>query len=246
MTVSGIAFSMPGPFNYEAGIAMFEGNDKYENLYNVNIPEELNKYLTKKDIALRFLNDATCFGIGSALVQEDRGIGKKVVAITLGTGFGASFLDDVIPVTNGDDVPDNGCLWDKPCKGSIADDYFSTRWFLSSYEKYSGKKSNDGVKEIAGIEDEYAARVFDEFAGNLSTFMAPHILKFGADALLLGGNIAKSHALFLPRVLQLLEENGVKISVDIINNTEEASIIGASYMFNEVFYDKIKEALPNF
>src|SRR6187431_29842 len=32
----GIAFSMPGPFQYETGIAMFEGNDKYESLYNVS------------------------------------------------------------------------------------------------------------------------------------------------------------------------------------------------------------------
>ncbi len=28
---------MPGPFDYKIGLARFEGNDKYESLYNVSI-----------------------------------------------------------------------------------------------------------------------------------------------------------------------------------------------------------------
>ena len=39
-----IAFSMPGPFDYETGLALFEGNDKFESLYNVLIPEEFEKH----------------------------------------------------------------------------------------------------------------------------------------------------------------------------------------------------------
>jgi len=242
----GIAFSMPGPFEYETGTAMFEGNDKYESLYNVNIPEELIEYLNNKNVTFRFLNDATSFGIGSALSQKNGGTDKKVIAITLGTGFGASFLNNVIPVTNSYNVPENGCLWDKPFQDSIADNYFSTRWFLNTYEQYSGTKINDGVKEIAGIKNEHSTRIFNEFAANLSDFLLPYILKFDADLLVLGGNIAKCHSLFLPKVLQLLKENGVTILTDIIENTEEASIIGSGYMFNEVFWQKIKEELPNF
>ncbi|MBF4466280.1 ROK family protein [Flavobacterium sp. LC2016-12] len=245
-TTVGIAFSMPGPFHYETGIAMFEGNDKYESLYNVNIPLELARYLNNENVAFRFLNDATSFGIGSALHQKDGGVDQKVIAITLGTGFGASFLNDIIPVINGDDVPQNGCLWDKPFKSNIADDYFSTRWFLRKYEEYSGKKSSDGVKEIASIKNEYSTKIFDEFAANLSEFLLPYILEFKADSLVIGGNIAKCSELFLPKVLQKWKENGVELSVIILENTEESSIIGSSYMFNEVFWNKIKEQLPNF
>lgn len=245
-TTIGIAFSMPGPFQYETGIAMFEGNDKYESLYNVNVALELVQYLNNKNVAFRFLNDATSFGIGSALNQKDGGTDQKVIAITLGTGFGASFLNDVIPVINGDEVPENGCLWDKPFKDTIADDYFSTRWFLNKYEQYSGQKVSDGVKEIAGIKNEYSARIFDEFANNLSHFLLPYILKFEANSLVLGGNIAKCHELFLPKVLQNWKDNEVEISITILENTEESSIIGSSYMFNEVFWERIKEELPNF
>lgn len=242
----GIAFSMPGPFQYETGIAMFEGNDKYESLYNVNVPEELVAYLNNKNVSFRFLNDATSFGIGSALNQKNGGADQKVIAITLGTGFGASFLNDVIPVISGYDVPENGCLWDKPFNNNIADDYFSTRWFLRKYEEYSGQKSTDGVKEIASIKNEYSARIFDEFAHNLSDFLLPYILKFTANSLVLGGNIAKCHELFLPKILQKWKENGVEISITILENTEESSIVGSSYMFNELFWERIKEELPNF
>lgn len=242
----GIGFSMPGPFKYETGVAMFKGNDKYESLYEVNIPEELSNYLHHKNVTFKFLNDASCFGIGSALGLKGGADGKKVIALTLGTGFGASFLNDTIPVTNHPDVPANGCLWDKTFNGSIADNYFSTRWFTTTYEQYSGQKVTDGVKEIAGIQNQFSARVFNEFSNNLSTFLLPYIQKFNADALVLGGNIARCHSLFLPNVLSLLEEKSVKMAVDIAHNTEEASIRGAGYLFNTEFFKKIKEELPDF
>jgi glucokinase len=242
----GIAFSMPGPFHYETGIAMFEGNDKYESLYKVNVPLELIDYLNNKNVVFRFLNDATSFGIGSALKQKEGGVNQKVIAITLGTGFGASFLNDVIPVISGEDVPENGCLWDKPFKDNIADDYFSTRWFLKKYEHYSGQKISDGVKEIASIKNEYSSNIFDEFATNLSEFLLPYLLRFNANSLVLGGNIAKCHELFLPKILQKWKENDVEISITILENTEESSIIGSSYIFNDVFWERIKKELPNF
>lgn len=242
----GIAFSMPGPFQYETGIAKFEGNDKYESLYNVNIPVELVNFLDKKNVTFRFMNDATSFGIGSAINQKGGGANRKIVAITLGTGFGASFLNDVIPVICGDTVPENGCLWDKPFQDSMADDYFSTRWFITKYEQYSGEKVYDGVKEIAYKNNEYSVRVFEEFANNISDFLFPYLTKFEADSLVLGGNIAKCHLLFLPKITQIWKDKGLDISITIHEDTEESSIIGSGYMFNELFWSKIKEELPNF
>lgn len=46
--VSGIGFSMPGPFVYDQGIALFdESVDKFENLYGVRVAFELSKNGTK-------------------------------------------------------------------------------------------------------------------------------------------------------------------------------------------------------
>lgn len=242
----GIAFSMPGPFQYETGIAMFEGNDKYESLYNVSIPQELSKYLSIKEVSFRFLNDASCFGVGGALKEESELGNKRVIAITLGTGFGAAFLDNKLPITQGNNVPINGCLWDKPFKDSIADNYFSTRWFINQYESVTGEKLTDGVKEIASIENYSTAKIFDDFADNLSDFLAPFISNFDADLLILGGNIAKSHRLFLAKVLENLKNSNINLSVAILENTEQTSILGSSYLFNEVFWERIKEELPYF
>ena len=241
----GIAFSMPGPFQYETGIAMFEGNDKYESLYNVSVSEELLKYLSTQNVSFRFLNDASCFGVGGSLKQESEA-NSKVIAITLGTGFGAAFLDNKLPITQGSNVPHNGCLWDKPFEDSIADNYFSTRWFLSQYESITGNKLTDGVKEIAGIEDYSTAKIFDDFANNLSEFLAPFIIDFQADLLILGGNIAKSNRLFLAKFQENLKSKNIDIAISIVENTEQTSILGSSYLFNEVFWERIKAELPYF
>ena len=242
----GIAFSMPGPFQYQNGIAMFEGNDKYEALYNVSVADELSKYLNKKDVSFRFLNDASCFGVGGVLKQGVKAGTNKVIAITLGTGFGAAFLDNKLPVTQGSNVPHNGCLWDKPYKDNIADNYFSTRWFLNQYEKSTGQKLTDGVKEIASIENYATAKIFDDFADNLSEFLTPYIVDFDADLLVIGGNIAKSNRLFLNKLEENFKKQNISLPISIIENTEETSILGSSYLFNEVFWEKLKAELPYF
>lgn len=241
----GIAFSMPGPFQYESGIAMFEGNDKYESLYNVSISEELSKYLNAANISFRFLNDASCFGVGGSLL-ENAASSSKIIAITLGTGFGAAFLDNKLPITQGNNVPHNGCLWDKPFKDSIADSYFSTRWFLNEYEKITGEKLTDGVKEIAAIENFSTAKIFDEFAENLSGFLAPFIIDFEADLLIVGGNIAKSHRLFLSKLQENFKSKNINATISIVENTEQISILGSSYLYDEIFWEQIKTELPYF
>ncbi len=107
----------------------------------------LNPLLTtQKDLTMRFLNDATSFAVGEAWLGEGRGF-QKVVVVTLGTGFGSAFVEDGVPVVSGDEVPKEGCLWHLPFKEGIADDYFSTRWFIGEYENLRGQKIF-GVKEL--------------------------------------------------------------------------------------------------
>ncbi|TDW48139.1 glucokinase [Flavobacterium sp. 270] len=241
-----IAFSMPGPFEYETGRAMFEGNDKFEALYNVSIPEEFSKYITSQNVKFRFLNDASSFGIGSILMNGLDKYEQKVVAITLGTGFGASFLDNVLPLTSGENIPDNGCLWDKIFENGIADEYFSTRWFIKKYEEYSKIQITDGVKEIANKNDEFSKKVFEDFASNFSDFLFPFLDVFETNTLVIGGNIAKCSDQFLPKVLEVWKDKNSKIEIVILENTDKSSIIGASYMFNDSFWEKIKGTLADF
>ena len=140
-----IGFAIPGPFNYKKGIALFEGdNDKYENLYSVSIPDELSKYLISEKTNFRFLNDATSFAVGVSAQGKAKNC-AKIIAVTLGTGFGSAFIKNGIPLVNHPQVPKDGCLWDKPFKDGIGDDYFSTRWCIKRYHEIS-TKSIQGVK----------------------------------------------------------------------------------------------------
>lgn len=241
--ILGIGLAMPGPFQYKTGIAMFERNDKYEALYEVSIVLELPKYLNKKDLPIRFLNDASSFGVGGALLNKMQN-NQNITAVTLGTGFGAAFLMEYIPVIQGENVPENGCLWDKSFLEGIADDYFSTRWFLSRYKELSGGKSVSGVKEIVDAKNNNTIKIFDEFAQNMSDFMYPYILKFDVDLLVIGGNITKAQHLFLPSFIRKLEGKKLNMNIAIIENTEECIIIGSSYLFNTDFWEKVQNELP--
>ncbi|RAV30896.1 ROK family protein [Sinomicrobium soli] len=240
--VSGVGMAMPGPFRYKEGIACFEGNDKYEQLYGVSVLNELPGYLDK-DVSLRFLNDATSFGVGGALMNKDKN-GNRVTAITLGTGFGAAFLERGIPETAGSRVPENGCLWDKPFLEGMADDYFSTRWFLSRYTELSGENGLKGVRDLLEVTDIDVSRIFEEFAQNLCSFMLPHLRRFETDLLVMGGSISRAYEYFLPRLRECWNKDGLDIPVAVVPNTEEASIIGAAHLYDHAFWNEVKDRLP--
>lgn len=238
-----IGFAMPGPFQYKIGVAKFEVNDKYENLYDVSIPDELKGFLNSKNVKLRFLNDASAFGVGVSVMEKAKNF-NKTIAITLGTGFGSAFIKDGIPQIQSDDVPEGGCLWDKPYKDSIGDEYFSTRWCIKRYHEISSKQVK-GVKEIAEANNEYSRAVFEEFGSNLAEFMTPFLQKYQPDLIVLGGNISLAHEFFLPTLKKKIKENGMEIVFEISKLMEDAAIVGSAKLFDSNFWDHVKNNLPN-
>jgi len=238
-----IGFAMPGPFVYKKGVAMFETNDKYENLYQVSITDELIRFLDGNDFEFRYQNDATSFGVGVAIMGEAKD-SKKVIAITLGTGFGSTFINNGIPQVTASDVPVGGCLWDKPFKKGVADDYFSTRWFIKTYKELSSEEVK-GVKEIAEAKNEFSESTFKAFGDNLSEFMTPVIQKYQPDLIVLGGNISNANNRFLPGVKENLKKEGLDVKFNISSLMEEAAIIGCARLFEPDFWDQIKNDLPD-
>jgi len=55
--IAGIGFAMPGPFDYDRGIALFdEGVQKYENLYGLNVAQAIRKQMNlPEDFPIRFI-----------------------------------------------------------------------------------------------------------------------------------------------------------------------------------------------
>lgn len=233
----GIGLAMPGPFDYLNGIALFKGVKKFDSLYGVDVKKEIQDRLDlPSDFPVRFLNDATCFAIGESWLGKSSNY-KKVIAITLGTGFGTAFINDGLPVTEGEDVPKEGCLYHVPFKESIADAYFSTCWFIQEYKSKSGQNIK-GVNELVKIAEtsKMALEVFEQFGENLGDFMLQWIKVFNAECIIIGGNISKSYGLFQNTLNMKLIEGGTTIPIFISELDEKAALIGSAKLCDSEFY----------
>lgn len=242
--LEGIAFAMPGPFNYSDGIALFDKQvDKFEKLYGINVREEISTRL-EIDVPIRFINDAVAFAVGESWVGVAQNTNKNV-ALTLGTGFGSAFIHNGLPAVEGKGVPKQGCVWHLPFKESISDDYFSTRWFQSRWKEMTGEKIV-GAKCIVDKfnTDENAQKIFDEYGTNMATFIGPWLKDFSADTLILGGNISRAYTYFKTNFENNLQKQGVNTKIAISKLKEDASIIGCCRLLLQNYYNKIETILP--
>lgn len=240
----GIGFAMPGPFDYVKGVCLIRGVPKYEKLYGVNVGKAISSRLGLPcDCRVRFMNDASSFAVGEAWAGKAINH-TKMVAVTLGTGFGSAFLDDRIPVVEGTTVPKMGCVYHLPFKNGIADDYFSTRWFTARYHEFTGVEAS-GVKEIAGaaLKDDRVADIFSEFGKSLAGFIAPWLNKFGASILVMGGNISHAYSLFGNDFENGLRENGCSTITAVSELKEDAALLGSAYLLDDTFWKAVQPAL---
>jgi len=243
--LAGIGFAMPGPFDYPNGIAMFtESVAKYQNLHGINVVLRLKEILgLDEDCDVRFMNDASAFAIGEAWMGKASKVNRSV-SITLGTGFGSAFVDNGVVVVDRDDVPKLGCVWHLPYKEGIADDSFSTRWFIKRYAEKSNIQTT-GAKDIANriATDVNAKEVFIEYGTHLGEFLAPRLNKFQAQALVIGGNVTGAYEHFGKQFEEALRKQNVKAEVHISDHMEDAAIIGSARMFDPEFWKRIKPLL---
>jgi glucokinase len=243
--VAGIGFAMPGPFDYENGISLLTGqNGKYENIYGMNVPEMLRQILhLPDDFKVRFINDASAFAIGEDQVGKAKDYSSSL-SVTLGTGFGSAFIKNGLPVVDGDEVPDNGCVWHLPFEEGIADDYFSTRGLLKRFEKATGQKKK-GVKSIAELapENAHARNLFDDFGTKMGVFLQPWIEKFGVEILILGGNISNAYHLYGDSLKAYLEKTNIKMKIAVSDLKENAAFIGSAALVDDAYYQSVLPAL---
>ena len=242
--LAGIGFAIPGPFDYRNGVSKME--HKFPDLFEKDIADELQPLLDSDGpLAMRFLNDATSFAVGEAWLGCGQGASKVVVA-TLGTGFGSAFIDNGVPVVERDDVPGEGCLWYLPYADGIADEYFTTRWFIKHFAEVSGQQVN-GAKEVADqarAGDTTAQAVFDHYGKSMGEFLGPWMERFAADVVVLGGNISGAHDLFGPALQSSLEPACPDAAVAVSMLGENAAMIGAARLLDDRFWEQVSIQLP--
>ena len=227
---SGLAVCMPGPFDYTNGICWIKGQSKYEHFYGLNVRDLfLDKLNLSNDYPILFENDAACFGKGEVFKDSDN-LSKKVMAITLGTGLGACFIDKGESITTGSSVSKDGEIYDLPYKDGIAEDYVSVRGLLAGYFALSGKKLNNGLElfNLAEAEDEKAIKAFEKMGEDLATIVIPWLEKFSADSFIIGGKIANASAFFLPTFNKKIKEAGSNVTVTVSTDNEIAALLGAT------------------
>ena len=240
----GIGFAMPGPFDYVNGICLIKGVPKYEKLYGTNVGEEISKYLDlKAGQSVRFMNDASSFAVGESLGGKAAGC-KRSMSITLGTGFGSAFVENNVPVVTGDSVPELGCVYHFKYKDGIADDYFSTRWFISRYKEMTGIDV-EGVKPIAekGNHDESVKAIFREFGESLAAYLAPFLIKFGAEVLVIGGNISRAYDLFGEPFKNGLLNQDCQTRTHTSDLMEDAALLGSAYLLDNELWEAVRHRL---
>jgi glucokinase len=243
--VKGIGFAMPGPFDYVKGICYIRGVAKYENLYGINITEAIAETLkVPEGFLIRFMNDASSFAVGEAWAGSARNE-KRSLSITLGTGFGSAFISDRIPIVDGPLVPKYGCVFHLPYRDGIADDYFSTRGLLGRYKKITGKEVK-GVKELASLaaSDKAVMDLFTGFGDNLALFLAPWLIGFEAEILVIGGNISHAYNLFGNMFEERLKKENCKSRVALSKLKEDAALLGSACLLDDDFWKSVQHALP--
>jgi len=228
-SIDGIGISMPGPFEYEKGISKICNLGKYEELFGLNfrhsLLNRLNGTFSLTEHEVHFVNDAQAFLLGAIQAQGLKE--KKVLGLTIGTGFGAATNAGEYILLRGSENSSK-YLFNTSFKDGIAEDYFSTRWFIDRYNELSknGKGKLQNVKQLASRfeNDEDAQSVFSEFGENLGVFLREITQLEVYDRVVIGGRIAKSQKLFQK---PLFDEIPNPEKVNCVSETSAYAIRGA-------------------
>ncbi|MFT3701831.1 MAG: ROK family protein [Agriterribacter sp.] len=224
MPVDRIGIAMPGPFDYEEGISFIKGLHKYETLYGLNVKALLSAELNIQSAHIRMINDATAFLCGEAKAGAGKGC-KHVSGITLGTGLGSAlYLNDQFEEME---------LWSFPFRNDRAEEFLSTRWFISAYEERSSQKVA-GVKDLATIAntDPIAMQLFKDFGCTLAEVLVQKFSNHFPQRIVVGGNIAKAWHLFQHHCKDVLNEQGFVCELVPAQLGEDAALIGAAYLWD--------------
>jgi predicted NBD/HSP70 family sugar kinase len=229
----GWGVALPGPFDYERGIALYEGVGKFEALYAVDVRRALEDGLPGPPSSITFLNDAEAFLWGELLYGAATGY-ARCVGITLGTGVGSAFFADGAVHRSGPGVPPEGRADLLRIDGMPLEDVVSTRALLREYHLRTGE-GVEGAAELATrarLGDEVAAAVLRDAFVRLGAELRPWVEAFGAQALVVGGAMTGSWDLLSPALAEGLGAAGSgalgNLVVAVAAHSAEAPLLGAA------------------
>ena len=202
LNIARIAVSTPGPYNYAGGFSMMP--HKFKAIRGISVIPWFHEVLPERPIS--FMSDANAFLLGEALDGAAREA-ISPIGITLGTGFGfASMKERRLMV--GESLIPYGALWNRPFRDGIVEDYVSRRAIRARYQALKRCADLPDVREIADLArqgDAEALETFRQTGRFLGEILASPVREYGADLVVVGGQIARSHDLFLDEARALLD-----------------------------------------
>ncbi len=217
VSACGVAF--PGPFDYGAGISHME--HKMRAIQGVPLTPVFQRAL--RGVPVRYLHDSTAYLLGEAAYGAAVGADSPA-CVMLGTGLGFAYMRGG-RVRVGHDQRPHRILWNMSYRDGIAEDYVSRRALRARYGRAAGSDPPD-VKEIARralAGDAQAANAFAETGAELAGILGPELASLGCDLLVVGGQIARSAALFLPSLA-----GGLPVPVRVATHLDDAALRGAA------------------
>lgn len=238
--LGGIGIAMPGPCDYAKGIVAIYGVPKFQSLFGLNLKEEIKKV---SDLNTVFINDASAYALGEYYAGAAKDTSRSII-VTIGTGLGSTFLEnDTVLNELTEGIPEHGYLYNIPYRDGMADDFFSTRWFVNTWNMLFPDKKVTGVKEIAlraSNGDNNAQSLFENFASNFVEFITPFLLNFKPEKLIIGGNIAKASDFFLDNIQFQLKKLNLITKIDICKLWDMSPLIGSA-----IYTSNILENMEN-
>ena len=177
-------------------------------------------------------------------MQEQQKTLSRSIIVTIGTGLGSTFLEnDTVLNELTEGIPEHGYLYNIPYRDGMADDFFSTRWFVNTWNTLFPDKKVSGVKEIAlarfELETDNAQSLFENFASNFVEFITPFLLNFKPEKLIIGGNIAKASDFFLDNIQFQLKKLNLITKIDICKLWDMSPLIGSAIYTSNILEEKI-------
>ncbi|MFI8932663.1 ROK family protein [Streptomyces sp. NPDC053474] len=215
--------ALPGPFDYDKGVARYEGVGKFDDLYGIDVGSVLLDGVWPRPAGVAFLNDAHAFALGEWHAGAARGH-RRCVGITLGTGVGSAFLADGTVCREGPGVPPLGRVDLIRCEGRPLEDTVSRRAVIARYGDRAADVRDIAARARAG--EGRAARVLYASLRPLGAVLAPYVRDFGATALIVGGGMAASWDLVGPALRDGLGDTPVALRAAALG--EDAALVGAA------------------
>lgn len=218
--------AIPDPFDYTTGRALFRGVGKFDRLFGADLREALLAGGARAT-SIAFVHDAEAFLMGEVAARA--ALGRRCVAITLGTGVGSAFFTGERVVRAGPGVPPDGRIHRLTLDGLVLETFVSRSALRAAYAQRTGDVEADvvDIAQRARRGDAAAADVLATAMERLGQVLAPCLIGFAARHLVVGGGMAASWDLLEPPLTRSLQAQGAVVDAGSALWPDTAALIGA-------------------